>query len=1105
MLTINIVKDKLCSCCSKKILQKVILSCQLCNTSYHKKCVNFSKREYINCSKQKSRFVCNFCLESFPFFSLSDIDFKVVNFGLNYDFTIDTTPFPSLSEQKFFESCNNINVPLDNEDHPVSINSRYYDIDEFSKLDFKENDFGILHLNIASLNKHMNDLQNFLSFFDYKFDIIGLSEHKISFNSPSNYNLKGYNFCYNPTTSTHGGTGFFISNKLSYIKRDELSIFCAGQLESTFIEIKQDKGKNIMCGCIYRHPNMSLNDFNENYLTPLLNKIGKEKKNCILMGDFNVNLLDYGKKATVSNFQDLLSSYMFTPFILQPTRITESSQTLIDNIFLNTLEYDSISGNITSKISDHLLQFLILKSKKFLKVSSNYHNVYHRDYTFFNKDEFEKDLQGIRWNEIMDSGDASASFDYFLSNLNKLLDEHAPLKKLSRREFSFKSKPWISKDIQKLMIKRDRIYKLYCKEKRNNKKAKLHQDFSSIRNLVVHKIRNSKEKYCLNFFNNNMSNIKKTWDGIKMLITLKTKCTESPKLIMNDNKHVSNPYDIASIFNDFFVNIGPSIANKIPYSKFNYKNFLPARSIDSVYLYPTNEEEISKIIAKFDTNKSTGPSSIPLKILKEFSHILSKPISSLINASMIEGVFPSALKIANVVPVFKKGDSTLCTNYRPISLLSIFSKLYEKCMYKRLYTFLEKKQLIYEKQFGFRQGYSTNHALISLIETIKNYVDNDNFVCGIFIDLQKAFDTVNHEILLDKLLYYGVRGEANKWIKSFLSERKQQVIINGINSSSQTTSCGVPQGSTLGPLLFLIYINDLHQVFKKCIVHHFADDTNLIFPSKKIGTIESVVNYELKMLVEWLKANKLSLNESKTEMIIFHSPFKQVPSNFSIKINNFKLVKQQNVGYLGVRIDEVLSWNKQIDIISTKLCNVNAIISKLRYFAPIKVLLSLYYSLFYSCILYGCLVWQFSSQTNLNRLIKLQKKCLRLLTFSPYDAHTNPLFSNLKILKIEDIFKYQTLKLLHEYSSSKLPQALMKLFKPVKDTHQRETRSNTKNLLYVPSINTVRFGVNSISYNGPKLWNDHIKSCKELLTVKTPDSLKKYLKSFFLQSYLSNH
>ena len=194
---------------------------------------------------------------------------------------------------------------------------------------------------------------------------------------------------------------------------------------------------------------------------------------------------------------------------------------------------------------------------------------------------------------------------------------------------------------------------------------------------------------------------------------------------------------------------------------------------NSIYLAPTDEKEISKIISSLNPKKSLGPSSIPVHILKNNTNILAKPISTLINQSFEKGEFPECLKIAQVTPVHKKGDTTICSNYRPISILSVFSKIFEKCMYKRIYSFLNKYKLIYKRQFGFRAAHSTNHALASLVEYIKEKIDNNNYVCGVFIDLQKAFDTVDHNILLHKLENYGIPGRANDWLKSFLTERKQ--------------------------------------------------------------------------------------------------------------------------------------------------------------------------------------------------------------------------------------------------------------------------------------------------------------------------------------------
>ena len=290
-------------------------------------------------------------------------------------------------------------------------------------------------------------------------------------------------------------------------------------------------------------------------------------------------------------------------------------------------------------------------------------------------------------------------------------------------------------------------------------------------------------------------------------------------------------------------------------------------------------------------SKSVGPNGIPIKLLKIIGYSVSPLLAFLVNQYFQTGVFPDKLKIARLFLFLKKGDPELPSSYRPISLLPIFSKIFEKLMHKRLYRFLEIHKVLYLLQFGFQENYSINHALVSLTEAIRNTLDNKRFDCGIFIDLQRAFDTVNHRILLSKLEHYGIRGCALEWFRSPLSHRKQYASINGSNSSLHSVTCCVPQGSVLGPLLFLIYINDLRNASKKLTSYLFADDTNIYCESKDLSYLTKVVNKELRLVKKWLDANKLSLNIDKTNYIIFHSSSFNVPSGSDIKIGKKHIKK----------------------------------------------------------------------------------------------------------------------------------------------------------------------------------------------------------------------
>jgi len=456
-----------------------------------------------------------------------------------------------------------------------------------------------------------------------------------------------------------------------------------------------------------------------------------------------------------------------------------------------------------------------------------------------------------------------------LETIDNLLNIHAPYKKLSKQDIKFKNKPWISGGLKNSIKQKNKLFKLYINSKNPEAKILHHINFKKHRNMLETLMKESKRQYFINYFNKNSDNLKATWKGIRNIINLKSKSESSPKSITHNNVTMTDPVDISNAFNDYFTSIGKSVQSNIPSSIKHFSNYLNDPNPNSLFIKPTDSTEILTIINSLDLTKSSGPNSIPVRIMKLLNTELSEHFSNIFNLSFTNGIFPDILKIAKVVPIHKKESKILVSNYRPISLLSNIEKILEKLMHCRLYDFLDKSRLIYELQFGFRQKYSTSYALLNLTENIRQALDDRKFACGIFVDLQKAFDTVDTNILLTKLQYYGIRGIALQWFKSYLTNRKQFVCINGNNSNHSGIEIGVPQGSVLGPLLFLIYINDLNKAIKFCKVHHFADDTNLLHVNRSIKSLNKYVNYDLKNLTTWLNANKISLNVSKTELIIF--------------------------------------------------------------------------------------------------------------------------------------------------------------------------------------------------------------------------------------------
>ena len=618
------------------------------------------------------------------------------------------------------------------------------------------------------------------------------------------------------------------------------------------------------------------------------------------------------------------------------------------------------------------------------------------------------------------------------------------------------------------------------------------------------------------------------WKSIRSLVNLKPGKNSAIKLIDENQNIISDSKIIANISNDHFSNLGAKVQEKIPNEEGSYDTYLKKKSQNgkqiinpdgcTFFLSPTTPDEIIKIIDQLDPNKSTGPNGIPVLILKTFKDFFALWLSKIINLCYETGEFPELLKLAKVIPLHKKESILNFMNYRPISLLSVFSKIYEKTIYTRVYSYLVKNNLIYDKQFGFRGNHSVNHAIISITEYIRDQIDKGEYVCGIFVDLEKAFDTVHHDILCDKIKVYGLRGNINKLLRSYLSNRKQYVSINGHDSEIKNVTCGVPQGSSLGPLLFLIYINDLRLSLSKTSSGHFADDTFIIFHSKTPKTIETVVNTELKEVVKWLRLNKLSLNAAKTEVIFFHSKKHHLNyDKISIKMNGLKLTPVDYIKYLGMYIDKYLDWNHHITELSKKLSRANGILAKLRYNAPLNLCVQVYYAIFYSYLNIGCNVWAFTNEKNIDDLQILQNKCVRILTFAPFNSNADQLYLDLGLLKVREVIKTNQLKIVYDFFDKKLPQDLMSLFILSTNIHTTNLSLNSaiNNLIHIPGFETVTYGQNSIKYKCAKLWNDMFPTGKiqieadrskdiHLSKINNIHYFKKVLKKHFLFKYATD-
>jgi hypothetical protein len=571
---------------------------------------------------------------------------------------------------------------------------------------------------------------------------------------------------------------------------------------------------------------------------------------------------------------------------------------------------------------------------------------------------------------------------------------------------------------------------------------------------------------------------------------MNTKKTNQKVEAVQINDRISNdPREIAEEFNTFFNKIGSSISETVNPTSLEPDDFIPPNpNPPELELGLTSPASIMNILKLFEAKSSSDLDGISMKLLKKVGLNICMPLSHVFNLSITQGIFPDQLKCSRTVPVFKAGNALLCDNYRPISLLPTIAKLLEKFISIQLTNHLELNNLLYQHQYGFQKNKSTEHNLIHLTNSIFDALNEKKYCIGLFLDLKKAFDVCSHEILLKKLKKYGIVGTTHAWFRSYLMNRKQKVDINGTLSSTKTFNISVIQGSILGPILFLIYINDLYTA-SSLQKFMFADDTACTASNRNLNELIITVNTELKKIARWFRANKMAVNVSKTKFMLFHTRGKPIDQHIDItyddnepncddpqRIHPVERFHSKHLNpacraykILGIYIDDQLTFDSHTQHIISKLnCSLYCI-NRVKHFLPPAALRSLYFALIHSHISYCPIITSCASNTNIQKITRIQKKAVRIISNKQYREHTAPIFRSLKILTYQQLSVYSKLNFMHSVIYNYCPPSFIDIWKP---NNERNEIPNLRNAdqLAIPHPRIELFKKSPL-YSLPKLWN----------------------------------
>lgn len=785
---------------------------------------------------------------------------------------------------------------------------------------------------------------------------------------------------------------------------------------------------NLLIVCVYRSSSATKKKHFDYFLEKLELALSKylhkhSKQKIVILGDININTLK--KNNATENLINILRNYKLSQHITVPTR----GKSCIDHIFSNIK--GATATTIPLCLSDHDTAQVLTFSSKVKGTLPNILYVYKRDYSTENINRFKKYMASLSFSEVLTETESNSAFNLFHDWFCLLYKLCFPFVKVKLQTKSHLQ--WITRGIRKSCAK-NRVLRLnYYKNKTYKNKQKFKTYCNLLKKCIIRAKKNTNNKYVLQSKNT----CKASWKVIQEELDIRPQHYNFIDIIQHDNNPITSPIQIANSFNNYFIESTNKENNNC--NTFNDKSNLILNN--SIFLNPIDDCDINKLIMSLSNSNSEGYDGVCTKVIKACSKEICHVLAFLINLSLVSGTFPDRLKFSLIKPLYKRDEKSILNNYRPIALIPILSKVYEKVIQTQIISFFDKYHVLKQNQYGFQKGKSTAHAIFDMVHETLTCLNENSYTTALFFDMSKAFDYVSHNLLLDKLENCGIRGNALSWIKTYLRNRKQAVeiskpdfknVIQKYQSDPRENKYGVPQGSVLGPLLFLIYINNIPSVIKhKCIL--FADDISVIVKTDSKLTLEDhikEINNTVKTIIVWLQNNNLLINLDKTYFINFNNILYQ---SMNINFDGQKLKGTNMTKFLGVWIDEKLNWKNQVENVCKKINRFSYALYRLGKVATKNTALTAYFAYVESVLRYGLIIWGYS--TDSHKAFLAQKKCIRAICGTAPDEPCRPLFLSLNILTLPSLYIFEIAKFVKQNRF---------YFKQANEVYQRNTRNGNR-------------------------------------------------------------